>query len=262
MLKKISSVCSRVASPMTIGRMKFEEAGLSPSTIQIIEPRPQAVTAGPFTVQFVPVSHSIPESAALVIDTPAGRVVHSGDFKLDHTPVVGEGWDDARFLEIAAERPVKALMCDSTNVFSLHAGRSEASIKEPIRELVSKASGMVVATTFASNVARLKTLAEAARVLARGGRLMVTATNKDSLPLRALRRPIAAVVVAIVGKPVRARLLDTPADALAATAAAILSPMPADCRPALLRRAPATSPPRPRKAALRALAASSAGELG
>mgnify|MGYP006203270437 CR=1 FL=1 len=84
--------------------------------------------------------------------------------------------------EIAAERPVKALMCDSTNIFSHHAGRSEASIKEPIRELVSKASGMVVATTFASNVARLKTLAEAARA----------ADRSVCLLGRAMRRMVAA----------------------------------------------------------------------
>ncbi len=59
------------------------------------------VEAGPFKVQFVPVSHSIPESAALIIDTPAGRVVHSGDFKLDRSPVVGEAWDDAAWEAIA-----------------------------------------------------------------------------------------------------------------------------------------------------------------
>jgi ribonuclease J len=57
-------------------------------------PRPAVVEAGPFKVQFVPLSHSIPESAALIIDTPAGRVVHSGDFKLDRSPVVGEAWDE------------------------------------------------------------------------------------------------------------------------------------------------------------------------
>ena len=62
---------------------------------------------------------------------------------------------------IAAESPVKALMCDSTNVFSPHEGRSESTLKEPIAELIKTAGGMVVATTFASNVARLKTLAEA-----------------------------------------------------------------------------------------------------
>ena len=150
-----------------IGRLKFEEAGLPLDTIKTVAARPETVTAGPFSVQFVPVSHSIPESAALVIDTPAGRIVHSGDFKLDPNPIVGEGWDDARMAGIVAEQPVKALMCDSTNVFSLHAGRSESTLAEPLAELIKGAGGMVVATTFASNVARLKTLAEAGRAAGR-----------------------------------------------------------------------------------------------
>ncbi len=172
----------------TIGRLKFEEAGLSPNTIQIVASRPETVEAGPFRVQFVPVSHSIPESAALVIDTPAGRIVHSGDFKLDANPIVGEGWSDERFSAIAAETPVKALMCDSTNVFSLHAGRSESTLKDPLAEMIRGAGGMVVATTFASNVARLKTLAEAGRaadrtvcLLGRAMKKMVTAAQESGV---------------------------------------------------------------------------------
>ena len=131
--------------------------------ITTVGARPEVVEAGPFKVQFLPISHSIPECSMLIIDTPVGRVVHSGDFKLDATPVVGEGFDEAAMRAVAAEAPVKALMCDSTNVFSTHAGRSESTLKDPISELIKNAKGMVVATTFASNVARLQTLAEAAR---------------------------------------------------------------------------------------------------
>ena len=151
----------------TLGRMKMEEAGLARDAIRTVKPRPEVITAGPFEVQFVPVSHSIPESAALVIDTPAGRIVHSGDFKLDRNPIVGEAWDDAAFEAIAAERPIKAVMCDSTNVFSPLPGRSESTLGVPLSELIASSSGMVVATTFASNVARLKTLAEAGRAAGR-----------------------------------------------------------------------------------------------
>jgi ribonuclease J len=147
----------------TVGRLKFEEAGLPVDKIVTVEPRPATVEVGPFKVQFVPVSHSIPESSALVIDTPAGRIFHSADFKIDHNPVVGEAWEDARFAEIVAERPVKAMTCDSTNVFSTHEGRSESTLAEPLVQLIKSCGGMVVATTFGSNVARLKTLAEAAR---------------------------------------------------------------------------------------------------
>lgn len=150
-----------------IGRLKFEEHGHPLDAITTVEARPQTVTAGPFRVQFLPVAHSIPESAALVIDTPAGRILHSGDFKLDETPVVGEGWNADLFDEVSRETPIRALMCDSTNVFSLHAGRSESTLRDPIRDLIRSAKGMVVATTFASNVARLKTLAEAARAAGR-----------------------------------------------------------------------------------------------
>jgi len=169
----------------TIGRLKFDEAGLPVDQIVTVEPRPATVEVGPFKVQFVPVSHSIPESSALVIDTPAGRVFHTADFKIDHDPVVGEAWDDARIREIVAERPVKAMMCDSTNVFSNHEGRSESTLGPALTELIKGASGIVAATTFGSNVARLKTLAEAARaadrticVLGRSMKKMIAAADE------------------------------------------------------------------------------------
>lgn len=169
----------------TIGKLKFEEAGLPLDAINVVASRPHTVEAGPFKIQFIPVSHSIPESSALVIDTPAGRIFHSGDFKRDATPIAGEGWSDTLMEEIAAERPIKALMCDSTNVFSTHEGRSESSIKEPIRDFIKLQGGMVVATTFASNVARLKTLADAARaadrsvcLLGRAMKRMVSAAQE------------------------------------------------------------------------------------
>ncbi len=162
----------------TLGRLKFDEYGHPRDSFTVVEPRPHVVEAGPFRVQFVPVSHSIPESAALVIDTPAGRIVHTGDFKLDPSPLVGEPWSPETFAAIAAETPVKALMCDSTNVFSPHPGRSESSIRQPITDLISSARGMVVATTFASNVARLRTLAEAAVAAGRSVCLLGRAMQK------------------------------------------------------------------------------------
>jgi ribonuclease J len=172
----------------TLGRLKMEEAGLARDAIRTVKPRPETVTAGPFEVQFVPVSHSIPESAALVIDTPAGRIVHSGDFKLDRYPIVGEAWSDETFEAIAAERPIKALMCDSTNVFSPLPGRSESTLGIPLSELIAAQGGMVVATTFASNVARLKTLAEAGRsagrticLLGRAMKRMVSAAEESGV---------------------------------------------------------------------------------
>jgi ribonuclease J len=152
-----------------IARRKMAEHGHPEDTVTTVQPWPEMIEAGPFRVGFMPISHSIPESSALVIDTPKGRVIHSGDFKIDRTPGVGEPFDDAAWAEVC-EGGVRALICDSTNVFSAHPGRSEASVGPEIEKLVSAAEGMVIATTFASNVARVKTLAEAG---VRAGRSIV-----------------------------------------------------------------------------------------
>ena len=162
-----------------LAAMKMDEAGNPRDALHIVGARPAVVEAGPFRVQFVPVSHSIPESAALIIDTPAGRVVHSGDFKLDGSPVVGEAFNPEDWYNIAREAgPVKLLTCDSTNVFSPHPGRSEATLARPLTDLIASQAGMVVATTFASNVARLKTLAEAGTAAGRSICLLGRAMNK------------------------------------------------------------------------------------
>ncbi|CAN0579978.1 unnamed protein product, partial [Ectocarpus sp. 12 AP-2014] len=143
-----------------IARRKMAEKALPEDAVHLASAWPEKIQAGPFSVGFLPISHSIPESAALVIDTPEGRLIHSGDFKLDANPVVGEAFDPELWAEVAAPG-VRALMCDSTNVFSPLPGRSESEVGPAIQELVAGASGMVVATTFASNIARVKTLAEA-----------------------------------------------------------------------------------------------------
>lgn len=172
-----------------IGQLKLEEAGISGDEITIVEPRPHTIEVGPFKVQFVPVSHSIPESSGLVIDTPAGRVVHTGDFKLDGNPVVGEAFNPELWHEIANEgEGVKVLTCNSTNIFSPQPGRSEATLVGPLTELIRQQDGMIVATTFASNVARLKTLAEAGKaagrhicLLGRAMRRMVSAAEETGV---------------------------------------------------------------------------------
>ena len=166
-----------------IARLKMEEQGLDPKVVQTVEAWPEQVEAGPFRVGFAPISHSIPESSMLILDTPAGRVVHTADFKVDRTPLVGEPFDDALYREIAGDG-VQALICDSTNAFVETPGRSEATLGPEIEALVSAAGGMVVATTFASNVARVKTLAEAGRAAGRSVCLLG----------RAMRRMIQAAV--------------------------------------------------------------------
>ncbi|MDO5622538.1 MAG: ribonuclease J [Paracoccus sp. (in: a-proteobacteria)] len=173
----------------TLARMKLEEAGQPTDNLRVTGPRPEVTRLGPFTVQFVPISHSIPESSALLIDTPAGRIVHTGDFKLDGSPVVGEAFDPILWHEIAHEgRGVKVMTCDSTNVFSPNPGRSEALLANPLLDFVMAQPNMVVATTFASNIARLKSLAEAGQaagrqvcLLGRAMRKMVTAAIETGI---------------------------------------------------------------------------------
>ena len=166
-----------------IARRKMEEHGHPEDAVQTVGAWPHQQDAGPFKVGFLPISHSIPESSALVIDTPVGRVIHSGDFKIDPTPGVGEPYDPALWAEVCKDG-VKALVCDSTNVFSPQPGRSEATLGPEIEKLVESAGGMVVATTFASNVARVKTLAVAGQ---KAGRSIV-------LLGRAMRRMIEAAI--------------------------------------------------------------------
>ncbi len=170
----------------TIARMKLEEQGQDPDMVTTVGAYPEVVEAGPFNVSFLPVAHSIPESSGLVIDTPAGRIVHTGDFKLDGNPLVGEPFDPKLWHRVARERKVKVLTCDSTNVFVPTPGRSEATLGPAIEELIAGARGMVAATTFASNVARVRTLAVAAR---NAGRSVV-------LLGRAMKRMIAVSVEA------------------------------------------------------------------
>ncbi len=170
-----------------IARRKLSEHGHPESVVKVVEPYPHVITCSPFKVSYLPISHSIPESAGLLIDSPDGRVLHSGDFKIDETPVVGDPWDQALWEEVSKDG-VKALVCDSTNVFSDAPGRSEASIGPTITELMEDATGMVVATTFASNIARLKTLAVAAKaagrsvcLLGRAMRRMVEAATEEGI---------------------------------------------------------------------------------
>ncbi|MFQ5623395.1 MAG: ribonuclease J [Paracoccaceae bacterium] len=159
-----------------IARDKMERAGQDVTRVREVAAWPAQTDAGPFSVGFLPVSHSIPEASALVIDTPAGRIVHTGDLKLDPTPLVGEPFRAGAFREVA-EPGVRVLVCDSTNIFSHHLGRSEATLISEIADLVKSAKGMVVATTFASNVARVRTLAEAGRAAGRSVVMIGRAMN-------------------------------------------------------------------------------------
>lgn len=148
-----------------IARRKMSECGYSDSVIQEVSWE-TPVDAGPFTVSFMHVTHSIPDPAMLLIETPAGKIVHTGDFKLDPSPILGQATDMERLSKLGDEG-VLALMCDSTNIFDPGEAGGEQPLQASLEKLIREAKGAVAATTFASNVARLKTLAEAAQAAGR-----------------------------------------------------------------------------------------------
>jgi ribonuclease J len=163
-------------------RRKLDEMGMDTSLVREVEAG-EPVRAGAFEVSFMPITHSIPEASMLAIRTPEGTVVHSGDFKLDPDPQLGEPYDLAPLRRLG-EQGVLALACDSTNVFMAGAAGSESEITANLRRIIAHAPGAVAATSFASNVARLRTLAKAATDV---GRSVVVAG-------RAMRRMIEVAV--------------------------------------------------------------------
>ncbi|RTL54516.1 MAG: ribonuclease J [Bradyrhizobiaceae bacterium] len=124
------------------------------------------VDIGPFNVEFIPVAHSIPESHALAIRTEVGTVLHTGDWKIDPTPIIGRPTDEKRLRELG-EEGVLALIGDSTNAVRDGRSPSEKEVAANIADLVKKAKGRVAVTTFASNVSRLRAVAEAASAAGR-----------------------------------------------------------------------------------------------
>lgn len=131
----------------------------------------QRFTLGPFDIEMIPVAHSIPESCALAIRTPAGTVLHTGDWKIDETPVLGLPTNGQRLKEIGDEG-VLALVCDSTNILREGISASEKEVSATLAEIIAASPGRVLVTTFASNVARIRAVAEAA---AAAGRQVIVA---------------------------------------------------------------------------------------
>ncbi|WP_445192573.1 ribonuclease J [Sphingomonas sp. Tas61C01] len=168
------------ATPFTTGliRGKLEEEGIANRVkLHMIQPG-KSFQLGPFGFTFVELSHSIPEPNALIIDTPAGRVFHTGDWKLDATPVIGKPTSPEALAAIG-DKGIDVLVCDSTNVFNAEASGSESTVRRGLAEAIAKARGRVVVTTFASNAARLQTLGEVARET--GRKLCVTGRSLDRI---------------------------------------------------------------------------------
>ena len=148
------------ATPFTakLVAAKLEEAGIAGEVELIVVQDEESFDLGPFGIRYVPLAHSIAEGNALVIDTPYGRIFHTGDWKLDEAPQVGVPATEEELRAIGDEG-VLALVCDSTNVFNPKASGSEGVVYEGLLQEISRHEGRrVLVTTFASNVARLQTL--------------------------------------------------------------------------------------------------------
>lgn len=124
------------------------------------------INVGPFSIEGIAVNHSIPEPMSLMIRTPVGNVIHTGDWKIDHEPSLGPLTDEARFRQLG-EEGVLALMCDSTNALRDGVSPSEKEVSASLRKIIENAEGRVAITTFSSNVGRIRTIAEAAEAAGR-----------------------------------------------------------------------------------------------
>lgn len=140
---------------------KLIERGLKKVSINVI-PLGGVVEAGPFKVRYITLTHSIPEPNALALETPLGTILHTGDWKIDPEPQLGDATDIAA-LEKLGDDGVLAMVCDSTNVFVEGESGSEGTVRENLVKLIGSLSGRVAVTTFASNVARVASVIEAAR---------------------------------------------------------------------------------------------------
>ena len=169
------------ATPFTAALVtdKLEEAGIARETKLNVIDHLDEFQIGPFAIRYVPLAHSIAEGNALVIETPYGRIFHTGDWKLDDEPLVGTPATSAELTAIGDEG-VLALVCDSTNVFNPAASGSEGMVREALLAEVARHPGKrVLVTTFASNVARLQTLGEVAQATKR--RLCVAGRSLDRI---------------------------------------------------------------------------------
>lgn len=168
------------ATPFTAGLVagKLEEEGLLGDVELNVVENGGTVELGDFSFRYVPLAHSIAEGNGLLIETPFGRVFHTGDWKLDSDPLIGQPASPETLRKIGDDG-VLALVCDSTNVFNPRQSGSEAEVRDGLMQVVSEASGRVVVTTFASNVARLQTLGQVAK--ASGRQLCLAGRSLDRI---------------------------------------------------------------------------------
>ena len=183
---------------MTLGLIeeKLEEHGLARSTVlETVRPRDR-VSIGPFDIEFIRVSHSIVDGCGLAIKTPVGTVVHTGDFKMDQTPVDGEVMDYARFSEYG-EAGVLLFMSDSTNVEKEGYTLSEREIGRNLEDVFRRCEGRIIVAAFSSNIHRIQQVMDAAdkfgRKVVLNGKSMV-ANSRIARALGYLKAPDGLIV--------------------------------------------------------------------
>lgn len=157
--------CPVYATPFTasILRQKLKDKPWGKKVPIIEVPLSSTIQVGKFSVEFTTLTHSIPEPNAVAITTPLGTILHTGDWKIDANPLVGEVTDHSRLMALG-DQGVLAMVCDSTNVFTEGTSGSEGGVRDELTDLIRKhPTGRIVVACFASNVARLETAAIAAR---------------------------------------------------------------------------------------------------
>jgi ribonuclease J len=163
LLRELSFPIYGSAVTLGLARNRIEEAGLLGRTELIVVKDNERRMIGPFDVEFIPVTHSVPHAFAIALHTPQGVVIHSGDFKLDLTPVDGRRTDLARLGELACSDGVRLLMSDSTNAEECGHAPSESSVGRVLRQLFNEQTGRrIITASFASHIHRIQQIAEAA----------------------------------------------------------------------------------------------------
>ena len=151
--------CKMYATPFTavLIKEKFKEKKIDiGKNLQIVDLNGN-IKLGPFKIEFITLTHSILEPNGLLIETPAGIVLHTGDWKVDPNPLIGNKIDQTKLKEIG-NKGVLAMICDSTNVFSHGRAGSEADVRTNLLKLMSNLKKRIIVTSFASNVARMETI--------------------------------------------------------------------------------------------------------
>jgi ribonuclease J len=198
LLRELSFPIYGSAVTLGLARNRIEEAGLLPKTSLNTVVDGERLNIGPFDVEFLPVTHSVPHAHAIIIHTPQGVIVHSGDFKLDLTPVDNRRTDLARLGELASTVGIRLLMCDSTNAEEHGHAPSERTVGVVLRQLFHEhRDRRIITASFASHIHRVQQVIEAAVESGRKVALMGRSMQKNiklALDLKLLDVPASAFI--------------------------------------------------------------------